>query len=284
MLNRISNSFEGAQRYNAPMSDSSLNSDLPLIESKSVSVVRNGLRILHDINIKLREKEILTLVGLNGSGKSTLVKVLAGLLPPDEGEVVHRDDLRVGYCPQHARPDQTIPMSANDFLGLTDAAPGQTRAKVLDEVGISSLANRQLIQLSGGEYQRLMLARAMLRQPQVLILDEPLAGVDVAGQSELYELIPQLRDEYGCGVILVSHDIHLVMASTDQVLCINHHVCCSGKPETVAVHPEFVSLFGDEAAKTLAVYKHHHDHSHNLHGDTLGEGHTHGDHSHCDHN
>lgn len=247
---------------------------LPLIQAKGVSVIRNGLRILDNIAVNLHEREIFTLIGLNGSGKSTLVKVLAGLISPDRGEVIHRRGLRIGYCPQHARPDQAIPMSAGDFLALTDAAPGQSCDKVLSDVGIASLVKRQLSQLSGGEYQRLMLARAMLRQPQVLILDEPLAGVDVAGQSQLYGLIPQLRDEYGCGVILVSHDIHLVMAATDQVLCINHHVCCSGKPETIAVHPEFVSLFG-KAAQTLAVYKHHHDHNHNLHGDTLNKSHDH---------
>lgn len=223
------------------------------------------------------------MVGLNGSGKSTLVKVLAGLMQPDSGQVKLKPGIRIGYCPQHAHPDATLPMSVSDFLSLTDAAHGMSVTVTLEEVGIGGLERRQLSQLSGGEYQRLLLARAILRKPDVLILDEPMAGVDVAGQSDLYELIPILRDRYGCGVILVSHDMHVVMAATDRVLCINHHVCCSGQPESVAVHPEFVSLFGDRIAKTLAVYKHEHDHSHDLHGDTLGPGHDHGDHSHCEH-
>lgn len=269
------------------MSDSSRNPDSapqqPLIEARDISIIREGQHILNHINLVLMPGEILTLVGLNGSGKSTLVKVLAGLMGADSGEVLRRSGIRIGYCPQHAHPDATLPMSVLDFMKLTDAAAGLSIADVLSEVGIGGLQKRQLQQLSGGEYQRLLLARAILRKPDVLILDEPMAGVDVAGQSDLYELIPRLRDRYGCGVILVSHDIHVVMAATDQVLCINHHVCCSGQPESVAVHPEFISLFGDRIARTLAVYKHDHDHSHNLHGDTLGPGHEHGDHSQCEH-
>lgn len=255
----------------------------PLIEAHGVSVTLAGTRVLTDIDIRLQPGEIVTLVGLNGSGKSTLVKVLAGLLQADTGTVSRRAGLRIGYCPQHAHPDSTLPMSVMGFLELTEAAPGMQAASVLAEVGIAGLEERQLSALSGGEYQRLLLARAILRKPDVLILDEPLAGVDVAGQSDLYQLIPQLRDRYGCGVILVSHDIHVVMAATDRVVCINHHVCCSGQPESVVVHPEFVSLFGAQVAETLAVYKHHHDHTHDLHGDTLGTGHEQGDHSQCDH-
>ena len=269
------------------MSDSSKNIDSPnteaLIEAHDVSVTLGGMKVLTNIDLSVSAAEIVTLVGLNGSGKSTLVKVLAGLLKPDSGYVRRRAGLRIGYCPQHARPDSTLPMSVMDFLRLTHAARDRDAASVLEEVGIAGLQSRQLSALSGGEYQRLLLARAMLRKPDVLILDEPLAGVDVAGQGDLYQLIPQLRKRYGCGVVLVSHDIHVVMAATDRVVCLNHHVCCSGQPESVAVHPEFVSLFGSQVAETLAVYKHHHDHSHDLHGDTLGEGHGQGDHSHCDH-
>ncbi|MCW8962444.1 MAG: ATP-binding cassette domain-containing protein [Gammaproteobacteria bacterium] len=255
----------------------------PLIHATGLGVTLGGTKVLNNIDISLWPREILTLVGLNGSGKSTLVKALGGLIMPDEGAVTRREGLRIGYCPQHAHPDNTLPMSVMDFLQLTQAAPGMDAIGVLEEVGISGLENRQLSALSGGEYQRLLLARAILRKPDVLMLDEPMAGVDVAGQSDLYQLIPQLRDRYGCGVILVSHDIHVVMAATDRVICLNHHVCCSGHPESVAVHPEFVSLFGAQIAETLAVYKHQHDHSHDLHGDTLGEGHEQGDHSYCEH-
>ena len=255
----------------------------PLLEAKGLNVSLGGMKVLTGIDISLFAGEIVTLVGLNGSGKSTLVKILGGLMEPDSGWVKQRPGLRIGYCPQHAHPDSTLPMSAMDFLQLTDAAPGMDAHAVLEEVGIAGLDKRQLTALSGGEYQRLLLARAMLRKPDILILDEPMAGIDVAGQGDLYQLIPELRDRYGCGVILVSHDIHVVMAATDRVVCLNHHVCCSGHPESVAVHPEFISLFGSQIAETLAVYKHHHDHSHDLHGDTLGVGHEDGDHSHCDH-
>jgi len=265
------------------MSVSSDKTPEPLIQATDLGVTLGGTKVLNNIDISLWPREILTLVGLNGSGKSTLVKALGGLIEPDEGEVIQRPGLRIGYCPQHAHPDNTLPMSVTDFMQLTEAAPGMNVMDVLEEVGIAGLENRQLSALSGGEYQRLLLARAILRKPDVLMLDEPMAGVDVAGQSDLYQLIPQLRDRYGCGVILVSHDIHVVMAATDRVICLNHHVCCSGHPESVAVHPEFVSLFGVQVAETLAVYKHHHDHSHDLHGDTLGAGHDEGDHSQCEH-
>lgn len=223
---------------------------------------------MQDISLELLQGEIVTLVGLNGSGKSTLVRVLAGLMQPDSGTIERRPGLRLGYCPQRAHPDPNMPMTVRDFLDLAHTGRRDAYARVLEEVGIGGLQKRQLVQLSGGEYQRLLLARAILREPDLLILDEPLAGVDVAGQADLYQLIPKLRQRHGCGVVMVSHEIHVVMASTDRVVCLNHHVCCSGQPETVASHPEFISLFGEDMAKSLAVYRHDHDHSHDLHGDT----------------
>lgn len=239
----------------------------PLISAHSIQVSRAGQTVLQDIDLLIMPAEIVTLVGLNGSGKSTLIRVLAGLMQPDSGRVERREGLRIGYCPQHAHPDPNLPMTVQNFLGLTNGGRKALIEQVLQEVGIDGLQQRQLAQLSGGEYQRLLLARAMLREPDLLLLDEPLAGVDVAGQSDLYQLIPHLRDRYGCGIMLVSHEIHVVMAATDRVICLNHHVCCSGQPETVARHPEFISLFGEQVARTLAVYKHDHDHSHDLHGD-----------------
>ncbi|TNF92296.1 MAG: metal ABC transporter ATP-binding protein, partial [Gammaproteobacteria bacterium] len=205
-----------------------------LVQAAGIYVERGGLVILMDIDVAIEAGEIVTLVGLNGSGKTTLVRVLAGLLRPDRGTVHRRPGLKIGYCPQRTHPDQNLPMTASDFLNLVKPAEGMTASDALKEVGIDGLAHRQLIQLSGGEYQRLMLARAIMRDPDLLILDEPFAGVDIAGQGDLYELIPIIRDRHQCGVILVSHDIHVVMASTDRVICLNHHVCCSGQPETVA--------------------------------------------------
>jgi zinc transport system ATP-binding protein len=265
------------------MSVSRENGDQPILQAHGIIVSRDGISILAGVDLDVYAGEIITLVGLNGSGKSTLVKILGGLLQPDEGEVIRRPGLRIGYCPQHAHADITLPMSVYAFMKLTDRYGDLSIGQVLEETGIGGLEHRQLSELSGGEYQRLLLARAMLRQPDLLILDEPMAGVDLAGQSDLYQLIPKLRDRYGCSVVLVSHDIHIVMAATDRVICLNHHVCCSGQPEAVAVHPEFVSLFGATVAQSLAVYQHHHDHSHDLHGHTLGAGHDQGDHSMCDH-
>lgn len=254
-----------------------------LIEARKISVIRGGVPILKDVDVRVLPSEIITLVGLNGSGKSTLVKVLSGLVKPDGGDVITRPGLRIGYCPQHARADNTLPLSVYDFMHLVPTSSASSISSALEEVGVGGLESRQISQLSGGEYQRVLLARAILRRPEVLILDEPMAGVDIAGQSDLYGLIPRLRDRYECGVILVSHDIHIVMAATDRVVCLNHHVCCSGQPESVAVHPEFVSLFGSQVARSLAIYTHQHDHAHDLHGDTLGAGHEEGDHSACDH-
>jgi zinc transport system ATP-binding protein len=265
------------------MSDSRENGDKPILQATGITVTRAGIPILNQVDVTLYAGEIITLVGLNGSGKSTLIKILGGLMQPDEGEVTRRPGLRIGYCPQHAHADDTLPMSVTAFMHLADASGKVSIGEALEEAGVGGLEQRQLSELSGGEYQRVLLARAMLRQPDLLLLDEPMAGVDIAGQSDLYQLIPRLRDRYDCGVVLVSHDIHIVMAATDRVICLNHHVCCSGQPEAVAVHPEFVSLFGDSIADSLAVYTHHHDHSHDLHGHTLGVGHEQGDHSMCDH-
>ena len=265
------------------MSDSRKNNEEPILQARGITVTRAGIKILNQVDLTLYAGDIITLVGLNGSGKSTLVKVLGGLIQPDEGEVTRRPGLRIGYCPQHAHADETLPISVAAFMQLADASSQVSIGEALDEAGVGGLEHRQLSELSGGEYQRVLLARAMLRQPDLLILDEPMAGIDIAGQSDLYQLIPRLRDRYGCGVVLVSHDIHIVMAATDRVICLNHHVCCSGQPEAVAVHPEFVSLFGSGIADSLAVYTHHHDHGHDLQGHTLGVGHEQGDHSMCDH-
>lgn len=232
--------------------------------------VRIGDRILLDrVNLTVARGEIVTLVGLNGAGKSTLVRVLLGLLRPNIGSVTRVPGLRIGYSPQHLRPDPTLPLSVRRFLTLGGAASRRRLQLVLAEVGAGDVLGRPFAELSGGELHRVLLARALLREPDLLVLDEPLAGVDITGQSELYRLIGVLRDRYGCGVLLVSHDLHIVMAGTDRVVCINRHVCCTGHPESVAQHPEFVSLFGRQVAEGLGIYTHHHDHGHGVSGDPV---------------
>lgn len=254
----------------------------PLVSASGLAFSRNGQSILRDIDFAVYPDEIVTLVGLNGAGKSTLVRVLCGLESPGRGEVSSRPGLRIGYCPQQAHSDNNMPISVSGFLALAGER-SKTLLEALAEVGIEDLYNRQLSQLSGGEYQRLLLARALMREPDLLVLDEPMTGIDITGQGELYRLIPEIRDHYGCGVVMVSHDIHVVMAATDRVVCLNHHICCSGLPETVATHPEFIALFGEQVASTLAVYRHHHDHRHDIHGDVPGAGHADGDHAQCEH-
>jgi len=238
-----------------------------LICARGIEIVRSGRTILSDVDLDIHPREILTLIGPNGAGKTTLVRTLLGLERPDKGVVVRRPDLRIGYVPQRFEIDRALPMTVERFLTLGDGnRKGRTKS-VLEEVGAARVVNQQLGELSGGELQRVVLARALLNDPELLVLDEPVRGVDYVGEAELYGLIGRLRDTRGLGVLLISHDLHVVMAQSDRVICLNRHVCCSGVPETVAQHPEYMRLFGPEQARTFAVYQHHHDHRHDLAGD-----------------
>ena len=238
-----------------------------LISARGLKVVRGGRTILTDIDLDIHPREILTLIGPNGAGKTTLVRTLLGLEPPDGGAILRRKGLRIGYVPQRFDVDRTLPMTVARFLTLGDTSRKPRVAGVLAEVGAERVAGQQLVELSGGELQRVVLARALLNDPDLLVLDEPVRGVDYVGEAELYGLIGRLRDTRGLGVILISHDLHVVMAQSDRVICLNRHVCCSGVPETVAQHPEYMRLFGPDQARNFAVYQHHHDHRHDLAGD-----------------
>jgi len=237
-----------------------------LISARGICVSRQGRDLLIDINLDICEREIVTLIGPNGAGKTTLVRVLLGLEKPDRGTVHRRPDLRIGYVPQRFDSDAVIPMTVERFLMLGGSYGNARIAEILAHVDAASVRHQQLGELSGGELQRVVLARALLRDPNLLVLDEPVQGVDYSGEADLYNLIARLRDEAGFGVLLVSHDLHIVMARSDRVVCLNHHVCCSGIPEAVAQHPSYVRLFGADAARSFALYRHHHDHSHDLAG------------------
>jgi len=247
-----------------------------LLNIQGVNKRFGGLQALTDVGIRIMQGQIYGLIGPNGAGKTTLVRAVLGLLKPDRGQVWRKPKLRVGYMPQKLHVDPTLPLSVLRFLRLV---PGVDRARALaalGEVGAEHVIDSPLQKISGGEMQRVLLARALLREPELLVLDEPVQGVDVAGQAELYRLIGVLRDRYGCGVLMVSHDLHLVMSATDQVVCLNRHVCCSGHPEQVSSDPAFVELFGQDA-RSLAIYHHQHDHSHDLHGSVVtGKPHVHG--------
>jgi zinc transport system ATP-binding protein len=224
--------------------------------------------ILHDVSLEVYPESVLSVIGPNGAGKSTLLKVLLGLQKPDKGTVWQAPGLRIGYVPQKFHVDHLLPLTVARFAGLNQSRRdlGALRAAA-EEVGVVHLLEQPVQSLSGGELQRVLLARALLNKPQMLVLDEPGQGVDVGGLGELYQLINRLKKEHGYGVLMVSHDLHLVMEATDQVLCLNRHICCSGQPEAVSRHPEYRRLFGDlRSAVGLAVYTHHHDHQHDMHG------------------
>ncbi len=228
-----------------------------LIRLRGVSKHFDGQDVLQGIDLEIDAGRILTLIGPSGCGKTTLVRIALGLLAPDAGAVERKPGLRIGYMPQKLAIDPTLPLTVGRFLRLTERDGERCRA-ALAETGIPALWERPVRALSGGETQRLLLARALLHRPDVLVLDEPVQGVDVAGQEALYQLIGELRQRLGCGILLVSHDLHLVMAATDEVVCLNHHICCHGTPQQVTRNPAFVALFGDRTA----LYAHDHDHSH----------------------
>ncbi len=220
--------------------------------------------------MSIAEREIVTLIGPNGAGKTTLVRTLLGLQALSKGRLQRRASLRIGYMPQRVRINEHMPLRVIDFLMLDGSNKDQAH-QALNESGVGELASAQLNRVSGGELQRVLFSRALLRNPDLLVLDEPVQGVDLAGQADLYKLIAKVRDEHGCGVLMVSHDLNIVMAHTDTVICLNQHVCCHGTPDHVSSDPAFLELFGNRYADTLAVYHHHHDHEHDLHGAVVTE-------------
>ena len=243
-----------------------------LLQLNGVSVTHNHAPIIEDIDLTLHKGEIVTVIGPNGAGKSTLIKTALGIIQPVHGSVERSKSLVMGYVPQSIALDNALPLSVGRFLRLSSRVDIDTLERALSQVGAGGLLQSSMHELSGGELRRVLLARALLKEPELLILDEPTAGVDINGQAALYHLIREIRDNYQCGVLLVSHDLHIVMAATDRVFCLNRHLCCSGAPEQVREHPEYLAIFGHQTAEGLGIYRHHHDHDHNLHGDVCDHG------------
>lgn len=233
-----------------------------LVSLSDLAVDREGQRVLSSVNLTVGPGEIVTIVGPNGSGKSTLLQAIVGVVRPDSGRIEHAPGLRIGYVPQRLHADPTLPMTVWRFLSLPFGATADRKLEVLDQTGAAGLQHRQLTRLSGGQLQRVMLARALLADPNLLILDEPTQGLDQAGSAAFYRLIEDLRQRYGCAVLMVSHELHVVMSTSDRVICLNGHVCCEGTPEVVSNAPEYRALFGSQTQGALALYRHEHNHSH----------------------
>ncbi|KJF68514.1 zinc ABC transporter ATP-binding protein ZnuC [Rhizobium nepotum] len=233
-----------------------------LVSLSNAGARRNDRWLVRGVEFSVSKGEIVTLIGPNGSGKSTSAKMAIGVLKPNEGEVSRIAGLRVGYVPQKLSVDWTMPLSVRRLMTLTGPLPAREIDAALNATGIAHLAGAEVQHLSGGEFQRALLARAIARKPDLLVLDEPVQGVDFSGEIALYDLIKNIRNSNNCGILLISHDLHVVMAETDTVICLNGHVCCRGTPQAVSQSPEYMRLFGGAAAKGLAVYSHHHDHTH----------------------
>lgn len=251
-----------------------------LASLNNISLSLQGKSILHDVSLELQAGKILTIIGPNGAGKSSLIQILLGLQKPNHGRVWLKPKLRIGYVPQRVTINTLMPLTVKRFVELSGERDPVKILSTLENTETIHLKDQSMQQLSGGEFQRVLIARALLRKPELLVLDEPAQGVDVIGQAELYEKISSLKKAYGFGVLMVSHDLHLVMQKTDQVLCLNQHICCSGQPEDVSQHPEYQKLFGNLPVEGLAVYTHQHNHCHDLHGDVVEGDCKHGDHNH----
>lgn len=240
-----------------------------LLKATNISLKEGGKVLLNAIDLEIKPREIVTLIGPNGAGKTTLLNILLGLREPSSGVVSKSKACRIGYMPQKIQLNPLLPLTVKHFLSLVKPDSPKTSFTIesaLKKTGVERLLKTDMTSLSGGEIQRVLLARALLREPNLLVLDEPVQGVDLKGQDQLYQLISELRDELGCGVLMVSHDLHLVMASTDNVVCLNQHICCHGHPDSVTKHPAYLELFGD-SINYVATYTHHHDHEHDLHGE-----------------
>ena len=236
-----------------------------LLKIEDVGLLKNDKWLVKGVSLEVKQGEIVTLIGPNGSGKSTTAKIALGIYKEVEGKVKKFTN-KIGYVPQKISVDWTLPIRVIDFMSLTDEPTNEQINIALSLTGVEHLRDKSLGNLSGGEFQRVLIARAIAKQPELLVLDEPVQGVDFKGEVVLYELIKKISEELNCGILLISHDLHVVMSATDFVVCLNGHVCCSGTPQVVAKNNEYKELFGDRASSTLSLYEHKHDHTHSQDG------------------
>tara|TARA_Y100001954_G_scaffold202690_1_gene222816 strand:- start:888 stop:1634 length:747 start_codon:yes stop_codon:yes gene_type:complete len=237
-----------------------------LVKLKNAGYQQNDKWLVKGVSLEVEKGKIVTLIGPNGSGKSTTAKIALGIYKKIDGEVEKYTN-KVGYVPQKVSIDWTLPLRVRDFMVLTESIKEEAIDEALSLTGVIRLKHKNLGNLSGGEFQRVLLARAISKKPDLLVLDEPVQGVDFTGEIALYELIKKISEELNCGILLISHDLHTVMSATDHVVCLNGHVCCSGSPSDVAKNNEYKALFGEQAAQTLSIYEHKHDHVHSHEGE-----------------
>ncbi|RLJ59340.1 zinc transport system ATP-binding protein [Litoreibacter meonggei] len=243
-----------------------------LVDFNNVNLKYGAQKVLEDVNISIAPGEIVTIVGPNGSGKSSLLRALIGALKPASGQISRAMGLRIGYVPQKLHIDPTLPMTVKRFLSLPVKISDTDASEALRRAGVPDLGSRQMSNLSGGQFQRVLLARALLHKPQLLLLDEATQGLDQPGSAAFYHHIEKVRDELNCAVLMISHELHVVMSASDRVICLNGHVCCEGKPDVVASAPEYRALFGSGTGGALALYRHDHDH---VHGHECDHDHSH---------
>ena len=248
-----------------------------LVTIEGLNVQYGEETVLAHVDLTVEPGEIVTIVGPNGSGKTTLLRAILGASKPTAGRVRKRKGLKIGYVPQKLSLDSTLPITARRFLDIPSRVANSEAAEALSQTGASALADKQLSDLSGGQLQRVLLARALLGTPDLLMLDEATQGLDQPGSADFYRLIEDVRQSLGCAILMVSHELHVVMAASDRVICLNGHVCCHGTPEHVASAPEYRALFGSGTKGALALYRHEHDHAHD-HGDHEHAHHEHGHH------
>ena len=240
-----------------------------LVTVEDLSVVYGGQTVLSGVSMQVEPGEIVTIVGPNGSGKTSLLRAIIGAVTPAKGRVTRAAGVRIGYVPQRLHVDLTLPITVARFLRLPGGIAPDAIAEALAAAGVPDLTSRQMSQLSGGQFQRVLLARALIGKPDILLLDEATQGLDQPGSAAFYRQIEEVRQRTGCAVLMISHELHVVMSASDRVICLNGHVCCEGTPAVVASAPEYRALFGTGTGGALALYRHEHDH-----------GHDHGDHTH----
>ena len=237
----------------------------PLVKLENAGVYKSSKWLVKGISFEVNNGQIVTLIGPNGSGKTTTAKMILNILNADEGLVTSNTN-KMAYVPQKINIDWTMPLRVIDFMKITSSLNNNQIIEALTLTGVEKLLYNEVHNLSGGEFQRVLIARAVAKKPELLVLDEPVQGVDFNGEIALYNLIKKISDKLNCGILLISHDMHFVMSATDHVICLNGHICCSGTPSSVVKNPAYIKLFGEHNAETLSYYQHHHDHSHNNDG------------------